>query len=95
MLNNQIQFAQNYEGGNMNNYSNNNNNLMQTPQHQIQQYQYQYQQQQQVGSAKNQLINPFKVEKKKQPMQIQQQQYITNDDPEVITSAESKARKCK
>ena len=94
MLNNQIQFAQNYEGGNMNNYSNNNNNnnLMQTPQHQIQQYQ---QQQQQVGSAKNQLINPFKVEKKKQPMQIQQQQYITNDDTEVITSAESKARKCK
>jgi hypothetical protein len=69
---------------------------MQTPQHQMQQYQYQYQQQQ-VGSAKNQLINPFKVEKKKQQMQIQQQQqqYITNDEPELITSAESKARKCK
>ena len=89
MLNNQIQLVQNYEEGNNNN--NINNNLIHSPQHQIQQYQYQ-----QVGSAKNQLINPFKVEKKKQQMQIQQQQqYITSDEPEVITSAESKARKCK
>ena len=80
MLNNQLHFAQNSEGGN------NNNDLMQAPQYQIQQYQCQ-----QFGSAKNQLINPFKVEKKRQQIQHQ----LTNDEPEIITSTESKSRKCK
>ena len=55
--------------------------------------QYQHQKE---GSAKNQLVNPFKVEKKKQQAQYPQQQHFINDDQEmIITSAESKARKCK
>ena len=81
---NQLQFEQ----GNINNKHEN-------IQKQRSQQQYQYQHQQE-GSAKNQLINPFKVEKKKQQAQFPQQQYFINDDQDIIiTSAESKARKCK
>ena len=78
--NNQLQFEQ----------VGNNNDIMRK---QMAQQQYQYQQE---GSAKNQLMNPFKVEKKKQQILFPQPQYFINDEQElIITSAESKARKRK
>jgi hypothetical protein len=78
--NNQLQFGQ---------VGNNNDSI----QKQMLQQQYQYQQE---GFAKNQLINPFKVEKKKQQILFPQPQYFINDEQElIITSAESKARKRK
>ena len=80
IISNQLQFEQ---GGN-------NNDIMQK---QISHQQYQHQQE---GYAKNQLMNPFKVEKKKQQILFPQQQYFINDEQDIIiTSAESKARKRK